>query len=84
MHCTPFEAVRGIHVDIQSKHTLASHFASFAGSDAEALEPIVELEAAKEPNEESKNTIGDWNEEGGFGWIDVGATAEIPFNFTPK
>ncbi|KLO19612.1 Metallo-hydrolase/oxidoreductase, partial [Schizopora paradoxa] len=72
LHCTPVEAVRGIRPDIRARHSLACHFATFAGSDAEALEPLVELEWAKR--------TGDWMEEGGFGWIDVGATAEITLN----
>lgn len=49
------------------------HFATFAGSDAEAREPVAELIAAKE-----KAQIGDWNEEGGFGVVDVGETAVVP------
>jgi len=113
LHCTPVEAVRGIHVDVRSCHSLAAHFATFAGSDAEALEPVVELEWAKrkgakwdgerglvrlpvvddDANEdasggadtslglvEETEDVGDWMEEGGFGWIDVGATAEIPLH----
>lgn len=108
LHCTPVEAVRGIHADVRSRHSLAGHFATFAGSDAEALEPIVELEWAKRKGAkwdaeqglihieeggapdassvsssglvEETEDVGDWMEEGGFGWIDVGATAEIPLH----
>jgi hypothetical protein len=36
-----------MHVDLCARHSLAMHFATFAGSDYEALEPIVELEQAK-------------------------------------
>ena len=100
--------MRGIRPDIRARHALACHFATFAGSDAEALEPLVELEWAKragatwdgerglvvqefqaagddEDNAkagliEEKDNVGDWMEEGGFGWIDVGATAEIPLH----
>ena len=50
------------------------HFATFAGSDIEALEPVAELIAEKEKD----GGIGDWMEEGGFGVIDVGETAVIP------
>jgi N-acyl-phosphatidylethanolamine-hydrolysing phospholipase D len=46
MHATPSQALQ-MHVDLRSRHSLAMHFATFAGSDYEALEPIVELEQAK-------------------------------------
>ena len=36
-----------MHVDLRARHSLAMHFATFAGSNYEALEPIVELEQAK-------------------------------------
>jgi hypothetical protein len=36
-----------MHVDLRARHSLAMHFATFAGSDHEALEPIVELEQAR-------------------------------------
>ena len=36
-----------MHVDVRARHSLAMHFATFAGSDVEALDPIVELEKAK-------------------------------------
>jgi len=36
-----------MHVELRARHSLAMHFATFAGSDYEALEPIVELEQAK-------------------------------------
>jgi hypothetical protein len=36
-----------IHVDLRALHSFAMHFATFAGSDYEALEPIVKLEQAK-------------------------------------
>lgn len=45
------------------------HFGTFAGSKDEALEPIVRLKKAG---------LGDWRDEGGFGWVDVGETAVIP------
>lgn len=48
------------------------HFATFAGSDIEAFEPIVELTEAK-----VKRAVGDWYDEGGFGVIDIGETAVI-------
>lgn len=54
------------------KHTPGMHFATFAGSDVEALEPIVELKEACD-----KEGVGDWETEGGFGVIDVGATAVV-------
>ena len=49
------------------------HFATFAGTDVEAFEPIVELEAEKE-----RLGIGNWGEEGGFGVVDVGECAVVP------
>lgn len=48
------------------------HFATFAGSDAEALEPIIELMEARDAA-----NIGDWKTGGGFGTIDVGETAIV-------
>jgi N-acyl-phosphatidylethanolamine-hydrolysing phospholipase D len=36
-----------MHVELRARHSLAMHFATFAGSGYEALEPIVELEQAK-------------------------------------
>jgi N-acyl-phosphatidylethanolamine-hydrolysing phospholipase D len=48
------------------------HFATFAGSDVEALEPIVELMEAKD-----KERVGGWEVDWGFGTIDVGATAVV-------
>ena len=50
MHATPAQALQ-MHVDLHARHSLAMHFATFAGSDYEALEPIVELEQAKRPME---------------------------------
>lgn len=49
------------------------HYATFAGSEAEALEPVVELNEARR-----QAGLGDWREEGGIGLIDMGETAEIP------
>jgi len=71
LHATPADAL-AIHRDIRSRHSLAMHFGTFAGSDIEAFDPIVELTREREALE-----IGDWQEEGGFGVIDVGETAEI-------
>ena len=48
------------------------HFATFAGSDAEALEPIIELMEARDAE-----NIGDWETGWGFGTIDVGETAIV-------
>ena len=45
-HATPAQALR-MHVALRARHSLAMHFATFAGSDVEALDPIVELEQAK-------------------------------------
>ena len=62
-----------MHKDLGARHSLSMHFATFAGSDEEALEPLIELVAAREAT-----GTGDWADEGGFGWIDIGATACIP------
>ncbi|KAN0142001.1 hypothetical protein V8E53_000463 [Lactarius tabidus] len=45
-HATPAHALR-MHLALRSRHSLAMHFATFAGSDVEALDPILELEQAK-------------------------------------
>jgi hypothetical protein len=58
------------------------HFATFAGSDVEALDPIVELEQAKREMSrgegEGVQIVGDWWTEGGMGVVDVGETAVVP------
>ncbi|KAH9954713.1 beta-lactamase superfamily domain-containing protein [Russula dissimulans] len=45
-HATPAQALR-MHSALRSRHSLAMHFATFAGSDVEAFDPIVALEQAK-------------------------------------
>jgi hypothetical protein len=45
-HATPSQALQ-IHAALRARHSLAMHFATFAGSDFEAIEPIIELEQAK-------------------------------------
>jgi len=45
-HATPAQALR-MHNALRSRHSLAMHFATFAGSDVEAFDPIVALEEAK-------------------------------------
>jgi N-acyl-phosphatidylethanolamine-hydrolysing phospholipase D len=85
-----------MHVELRARHSLAMHFATFAGSDYEALEPIVELEQAKRamemvtgaadrPGSEDKGvvSVGDWWMEGGMGVIDVGETAVVRVGKTP-
>lgn len=78
-----------MHGALRARHSLAMHFATFAGSDVEAFDPIVELERAKREmgggsGEEEANAIGaqtrgvgDWWMEGGMGVIDVGETAVV-------
>ena len=46
MHVTPVQALQ-MNVELRARHSLAMHFATFAGSDYEVLEPIVDLEQAK-------------------------------------
>jgi N-acyl-phosphatidylethanolamine-hydrolysing phospholipase D len=81
-----------MHTELRARHSLAMHFATFAGSDHEALEPIVELEQAKramklvtgaadhqgnEDEGEGGWSVGDWWMEGGMGVIDIGETAVV-------
>jgi hypothetical protein len=82
-HATPSQAVR-MHGALRARHSLAMHFATFAGSDVEAFDPIVELEQAKremggegEGKAIGAQTVGDWWMEGGMGVIDVGETAVV-------
>jgi hypothetical protein len=60
------------------------HFATFAGGEDEALEPLVRLVKGRERmldmdrNDETDRTRrrrgkADWEEEGGFGAVDIGA-----------
>ncbi|KAJ7803485.1 Metallo-hydrolase/oxidoreductase [Mycena olivaceomarginata] len=65
LHATPEDAVR-LAVDVRARHTLAMHFATFAGTDDEALEPLVRLAQAQ------PGGTADWRAESGFGAIDVG------------
>lgn len=60
------------------------HFGTLAGSDTEAVEPLVELEEAKVQKggvDGTSAAVGkggaDWETEGGFGWVDVGETAVV-------
>jgi len=48
------------------------HFATFAGSDVEALEPIVELMEARDAA-----NIGGWETEWGFGTLNLGETMTV-------
>ncbi|KAI0279568.1 beta-lactamase superfamily domain-containing protein [Russula aff. rugulosa BPL654] len=82
MHATPAQALQ-MHVELRARHSLAMHFATFAGSDYEALEPIVELEQAKRAMEMGVVSVGDWWMEGGMGVIDVGETAVVRVGKTP-
>ncbi|KAJ7467015.1 Metallo-hydrolase/oxidoreductase [Mycena latifolia] len=64
LHATPEDAVR-LAADVRARHALAMHFGTFAGSDDEALEPLVRLAQAQ-------GGTADWRAEGGLGAIDVG------------
>ncbi|KAJ7141084.1 beta-lactamase superfamily domain-containing protein [Mycena epipterygia] len=64
LHATPEDAVR-LAADVRARHTLAMHFATFAGSDDEAVEPLIRLAQAQ-------GGTANWRDEGGFGAIDVG------------
>ncbi|KAH9996334.1 beta-lactamase superfamily domain-containing protein [Russula vinacea] len=92
LHATPSQALQ-MHTALRARHSLAMHFATFAGSDYEALEPIVELERAKREVEMGEDrqgsedegegdgvkmrSVGAWWMEGGMGVIDVGETAVV-------
>jgi N-acyl-phosphatidylethanolamine-hydrolysing phospholipase D len=65
-----------MHGALRARHSLAMHFATFAGSDVEAFDPIIELERAKREMGGAQ-TVGDWWMEGGMGVIDVGETAVV-------
>ncbi|KAH8114286.1 Metallo-hydrolase/oxidoreductase [Phellopilus nigrolimitatus] len=71
MHASPADAV-AIHRAVRARHSLGMHFATFAGTDVEALEPIIELMQAREVA-----GLRDWMEIGGIGVVDVGRTVEI-------
>ncbi|EIW83080.1 Metallo-hydrolase oxidoreductase [Coniophora puteana RWD-64-598 SS2] len=66
-HASPEDAVL-LTKDIRARHSLAMHFATWAGSDHEAFEPQYRLIQARS---------GDWHEEGGFGVIDIGESVVI-------
>ena len=91
MHTTPVQALQML-VELHARDSLSMHFAMFAGSEFEALEPIVQLEEAKNAMEmvtgaagrqggedEGVNvvSVGDWWVEGGMGIIDVCGTAVV-------
>ena len=71
MHASPSDAV-AIHKAVRSRHSIAMHFGTFAGSETEMVEPLVELKLAKE-----KESVGEWWEQDGFGAIDIGETIEV-------
>jgi hypothetical protein len=87
-HATPSQALQ-IHAALRARHSLAMHFATFAGSDFEALEPIVELEQAKremetgadrqgseDEGEREGRSVGDW-------WVPSPHTATTTTDDTP-
>ncbi|KAI9507310.1 Metallo-hydrolase/oxidoreductase [Russula earlei] len=78
-HATPAQALR-MHGALRARHSLGMHFATFAGSDVEALDPIVELERAKR----EARIVGDWWTEGGMGVIDIGETAVVHVGEAPQ
>jgi len=71
-----------MHSALRARHSLAVYFAIFAGSNVEALDPIVELEQAKREmgglgGGKGVQIVGDWWMEGGMGVVDVGETAVV-------
>lgn len=72
LHASPEDALR-ISTDVQARHSVAMHFATFAGSEHEALEPLVRLVEGRE-----RVGRGDWWVEDGFGAVDIGAGGVVP------
>ena len=72
LHASPDHAVR-LHKDLRARHSLGMHFATFAGSEEEAREPVAELITSRE-----KESVPDFEEEGGFGVTDIGQTVVVP------
>ncbi|KAI0317529.1 beta-lactamase superfamily domain-containing protein [Amylostereum chailletii] len=84
MHATPAHAL-AMHRAVRAKHGLAMHFGTFSGSEGETMDALLDLVEARDGHprggggpegEEAK--VGDWWEEGGLGWIDIGRTAVFP------
>ena len=70
IHATPAQGLQ-LHVKPGACHSLAMHFATFAGSDYKALEPIVELEQAR-PTMEMATGAADRlgsEDDAGKGWL---------------
>ncbi|TFK51804.1 hypothetical protein OE88DRAFT_1658433 [Heliocybe sulcata] len=82
-HATPSDALC-IHTDLQARHSIAMHFATFVGSDTEgrkAVESLYEAKKKLHTQAESKGKqerVGLWWEEGGFGIVDIGETFVVP------
>jgi len=76
LHASPEDAL-SISTDVQARHSVAMHFATFAGSEHEALEPLVRLVEGRE-----RVGRGDWWDEGGFGAVDVGGGGVVPLGDT--
>ena len=75
LHTDPGNAV-ALRRDVRARHAIAMHFGTFSGSDAESLEPIVELVQALA--DEKKGTGSEEREEEGeFRVIDIGETATV-------
>ena len=70
-----------MHGALRAHHSFALHFTNFAGSDAEALDLIIELEQAKremgggEGKVRRSWPLGGW--EGGIGLVGVGEIAVV-------
>lgn len=80
LHASPEDAVKLFH-DVQAKRAIAMHFGTFAGSENEAVEPVVRLvNALKGGSGEYDYTKEKyaWRDPGGgFGWLDAGETALV-------
>ena len=70
-----------MHSAPRARHSLLIQFATFASSDVEAFDPIINLEQVKCEMSggmgEGMQSVGDWWMEGGMGITDVGETAVV-------
>ena len=71
LHASPEDAIL-ISRDVQARHSIAMHFATFAGSEHEAMEPLIRLVECREELLGFEKGKGGWEEGGGFGAVHIG------------
>jgi len=82
-HATPFDALC-IHIDLQARHSIGMHFATFVGSEIEGRRAVEGLYEAKKnlytaaESAGKQERVGQWWEEGGFGIVDIGERFVVP------